>query len=148
MLNQPRGNVIPMPPLAMAVTSKLSLPRPASSGPFITCWPRGGFGPQSLGLSSCLSFLECVLHLALDHGDLSSQLDLRPSLSLWPCLDITVYDHMADHGYCHWTCRDHLVWLPAHLPPWSSPVLPLGLHCHSWSSAQPHDLRECMWHQG
>lgn len=88
VLNQPRGNIIPRLPLMTAVTSKLSLHQPASSGPAITCWPRGNVEAQSLGLSSCLSCLECVLHLALDHSDKSSQLDLRPSLLLWPCLDI------------------------------------------------------------
>lgn len=88
MLNQPRGSIIPRLPLVMAVTSKVSLPQSSSSGPSITCRPRRGIEAWSLGVRSCLSCLKCVLHLALDHSDSSSQFDLRPSLSLWPCLDM------------------------------------------------------------
>lgn len=67
---------------------------------------------------------------------------------------------------CHfglaWTCLDcGWSWLlPLDLPwsaclarsspsPMEQPSLAiLGLHCHSWTSAQPRDHRECMWHQG
>lgn len=147
MLNQPWGNIIPRLPLAMAVTSKLSLPQPASSGLSITHWPRNGIEARSLGLSSCLSCLECVLYLALDHSDLSSQLDLRPSLQLWPCLDIPGLWLIVVIA-----ARPALMTLfgsQLTFPPMEQHSLAIpGLHCHSWSSAQSLDPREHIWHQG